>query len=101
MKNVSEICEMYEKHGWKIGRVLFSDSELETHFSTTNVEKRESDLDAIWFTRAYDGGVTWEIRDLSGSPYALCVKIPEGHPEEQLEEELRTLEESVRNRSRT
>ena len=74
----SEIIEQYKKHGWTLSRVLLTGSSRsavgEGRFS--NVPIIESKFDAAWFTRtSMPGKTTWELRTLSGTPFALLEVI--------------------------
>lgn len=73
---VDAIVEQYSKHGWTVRRVLVtagSTEELSSKF--TNFEVRPSDIDAIWFSRMNRTAETWELRRLTGSPFALVQSI--------------------------
>ncbi|MBC7899900.1 MAG: hypothetical protein H7070_07580 [Saprospiraceae bacterium] len=75
--SIREILALYEKHGWILRRVLFSDD-----MNTSLADIRESlfgrvaifpsTLDALWFSRASSPeNEAWEIRHLSETPFAL------------------------------
>ncbi|MEO7673852.1 MAG: hypothetical protein ABIU09_07225 [Pyrinomonadaceae bacterium] len=81
---IGEIIALYKKHGWTLRRVLLSaplgkslltgDADI---FGDTDV--RASELDAAWFSRSSTPERTaWEIRHLSGTPYALVEVIENG-----------------------
>ena len=99
--SIREIIEVYTKHGWSLRRVLLSaavrraiDAEFDVLFD--NAAVRESDIDALWFSRAtMKDGTTWEIRHLSASPFALLVVTGEGHAE--LEAALSKTEDRLRH----
>lgn len=88
---IQEIVNQYEKHGWTLRRVLLSAATLrnlgaiELAFGETTAT--EAEIDAAWFSRsARDGGETWELRRLSGSPFAL-VEIFDADDEDDVREE--------------
>ena len=89
---------MYEKHGWKLSRVLFTGEDLSKEFEGFDVDKRKSDINALWFTRPNGDGVTWELRHLSTSPYALCTRVENRASNGERESLLAELEDRIRNR---
>ena len=62
----------------------------------------DSDIDAIWFRRDRpDGDVSWEIRHLSTSPFALCESFPADAAPAHIDETKRAMEERIRERAST
>jgi hypothetical protein len=88
---IQEIIAQYEKHGWNLRRVLLS-AENSNSFPQSvsgSVEVIESNIDALWFARASnEGREAWELRRLSGAPFAL-VEVFEADDEEEAREEAR------------
>lgn len=80
---IGEIIEVYLKHGWILRRILLSASlktKIEVHLShlIDGVQVMNFDIDAAWFSRPpKPGGVVWEIRHLSETPYSLVEKVDE------------------------
>ena len=79
---IREIVNLYVKHGWLLRRVLLSASTKQSLKSASDlfgdIPVIDSDIDAAWFSRPpVGGGVAWEIRNLSASPYALLANIDE------------------------
>lgn len=77
-EQIGEILSLYEKHGWKISRVLLSEELSRSLGEETRSElfgpapTGRADIDAVWFTRPSKHGRTaWELRHLSAAPYAL------------------------------
>lgn len=76
-ERISEIISQYEKHGWKLSRVLLCgetrknlEVSLEDVFGDVEITKAE--VDAAWFTRpSKNERVAWELRLLSENPFAL------------------------------
>ncbi|MBA2620412.1 MAG: hypothetical protein H0U87_04355 [Acidobacteria bacterium] len=73
-----EILKQYEKHGWTLRRVLLSDAtcrmlaaSLENLFGDAPIEAFKTD--ALWFSRAVaaNGNESWELRRITGAPFAL------------------------------
>lgn len=94
---IKQIIEQYEKHGWKLRRVLLSDSlragcgEPSDLFGDADVTA--SQLDAAWFSRSSKPDVTaWELRRLTGTPYAIVTGIREGVQSDEVEAALRETE---------
>ena len=97
---ISEIVGVYEKHGWLLRRVLLS-SRLKAELAAAgedifrDVGIADSDIDAAWFSRPpSDGGVPWEIRHLSDSPYSLLENIDEN--DAGFEDALKAVEDRLR-----
>jgi hypothetical protein len=74
-RQASEIISQYRRHGWELSRVLLSTrsrDELRGSGLFEGAEVKDSDFDAAWFTRSSaPGKITWELRALSGTPFAL------------------------------
>jgi hypothetical protein len=71
-----EIIATYEKHGWRLRRVLLrvetsaEVGELEGQFA--NAILLESPVDALWFSRpSHANREAWELRLLAETSYAL------------------------------
>ena len=82
-EQIGEIIAVYEKYGWQLRRILLS-AELKQrvadyiHHVVDSVRVMDADVDAAWFSRPpRTGGVAWEIRHLSETPYALLENIDE------------------------
>ena len=80
---IDDIVEQYVKHGWTLRRILLADKKhraaslsLLDRFPGATIF--EADFDAMWFSRASRDAETWELRRLSGAPFALLdVLTPE------------------------
>lgn len=78
-----EIVATYGKHGWMLRRVLLS---AETRKRLTaipaDVDIIDSDIDAAWFSRPPKSGtISWEIRSLGATPFALVEFVDEDSPD--------------------
>lgn len=90
-RQVQEILAQYKKHGWNLRRVLLSARAKEILpaplFGETEIVS--SEFDAVWFSHSsFDGRETWELRGLSGAPFAL-VEVFEADDEEEVREDAR------------
>ena len=74
---IGEIIEQYRKHGWTLRRALLSESgNREVVERLASIEVTQSDFDALWFSRkSRPESEAWELRRLSGSPFALVAVI--------------------------
>jgi hypothetical protein len=74
---VGEIISQYERHGWKFRRALLSDeSRILLGEMLDGIEVTISDLEALWFSRKSKPETeTWELRRLTGSPFALIAVV--------------------------
>lgn len=98
---VGEIIRQYEKHGWTLRRALLSDdSRLKLSASLGAIDIVTSDLEALWFSRrSKPENESWELRRLTGSPFALVAVVPTTSSEEELEATLAQVAEDMRERT--
>ena len=98
---VGEIIKQYEKHGWTLRRALLSDNSRTTLAGTLGeMPITESDLEALWFSRrAKPDTESWELRRLTGSPFALVAVIPSNASEEEVESTLAQVADDMRERT--
>ena len=95
-ENIGEIIAIYDKHDWLLRRVLLSaDTKARVAAELSqfidDIQVIDSTIDAAWFSRdPIPGGVAWEIRHLSETPYALVENLDEFSPD--FEESLRSVE---------
>ena len=88
-ETISEILNIYKKHGWTLRRVLLSDGLKKSLEDSAKslfgiAELTASDIDAAWFSRASNATrETWEIRHLSQTPFALLEVIDKAAPESE------------------
>lgn len=79
----NDVVTTYEKHGWVLRRVLLSP---ETRRRLTEIPASvatiDSDIDAAWFSRPPKvGEISWEIRSLGPTPFALVEFVDEDSPD--------------------
>ena len=98
---VGEIIRQYEKHGWTLRRALLSDETRNTIASSLGeIEISSSDLEALWFSRrAKPESESWELRRLSGSPFALVAVVPTSASGEEVESTLVQVVDNMRART--
>ena len=87
---MKEIIPTYERHGWKLRRVLMRAESLSSVSEAGDLfgdaELRESDFDALWFARRSSGKrEAWELRLVSQQPYALFEAFEADESEEDRE----------------
>jgi len=95
-RQIKEVLLQYERHGWNLRRVLLTaqtikilTGSLKTLFGETEIIL--SEFDAVWFSRRSPnnyGSEAWELRRLSGTPFAL-VEVFEAEDDESVREEAR------------
>jgi hypothetical protein len=95
----SEIVSHYERHGWKLRRVLVrpqTRAELQDQPFDAGA-MIESNFDALWFARPSHGQrEAWELRLLSEQPYALFETFEADETEEDREDARREMENRMR-----
>lgn len=85
---------LYIRHGWTLRRALFS-AENEAALSDEDrsllngSEISRSSHDALWFSRRSQPGTeTWELRRLSGTPFAMLQVFDDGTDPDEMKEQL-------------
>ena len=99
---IREVLSTYKKHGWALRRVLLSPGlkaqvgdEAKRLFP--DVEVKDSDLDALWFSRqSRKDSIAWELRRLGPLPFALVEVVDAELPSEDLESVLSDAEGRLR-----
>jgi predicted Rdx family selenoprotein len=95
---VDEIIAQYAKHGWVLRRALLSDDAMRSLAKTLgDVEIQPSDFDAVWFSRrSKPESEAWELRRLSGLPFALVAVVSSDATTEEVEATLSQVVEEMR-----
>jgi hypothetical protein len=95
---VREIISQYEKHGWKPRRALLcEESNRLLSQLLGEIEIEPSDLDALWFSRrSKPESEAWELRRLTGSPFALIAIISSEMSPEEMEATLEQVADEMR-----
>jgi hypothetical protein len=98
---VREILDIYNKHGWTLRRVLLSANGREALAADADrlfgaVPVLESSLNALWFSRPSRKGLdAWELRRLTGTPFALLQALSPLAGDEEMEAVLGAVEEKM------
>ena len=106
-KKFDDALANYRRHGWRLARVLARPETLAelrgpaddagAAASYEGAPVTESDVDAMWFTRASQGGrEAWELRLVAESPYALFELFEPDEDEEDREDVRREMEARLR-----
>jgi hypothetical protein len=98
---VGEIISQYEKHGWTPRRALLSEEGRAAFADAVGTaEIVDSDIDAIWFSRMSKPDTeAWELRRLSGLPFALIAVVSTTAEPEEVESTLSQVVEEMRERT--
>jgi hypothetical protein len=102
---IKDIIATYERHGWKVRRVL-ARPEIVLRVSQAGdfvhaAEIRESDFDALWFARpSHAGREAWELRLIAEQPFALFEAFEADESEEDREEARREIENRMREHAK-
>ena len=103
---IKETVGTYEKHGWRLQRVLLrpeTSAELKADpgldsLPLGSAQVQEALLDALWFSRAsHERREAWELRLLAENPFALFETFEEDETEEQREEMRSEMEARLRD----
>jgi hypothetical protein len=105
---IKEIVGTYQKHGWKLRRVLLRpetcvtiDTELLAKSTLKDAQVQEASVDALWFCRnSHEDREAWELRLLAETPFALFETFEKDETEEQREEMRREMEARLRDQSK-
>ena len=102
---MKDIIATYERHGWKLRRVLGRPETISIVFPVSdlrrNAELRETDFDALWFARpSHAGREAWELRLVSEQPFALFEAFEADEAEEDREEARVEMENRVREHAK-
>lgn len=98
---VNEIITQYEKHGWTPRRALLSlEGKILWSAVVGEIQITDSDIDAIWFSRKSQPDTeAWELRRLSGLPFALIAVVATTASDEELESALSQVVAEMRERA--
>jgi hypothetical protein len=97
-----EIQATYEKHGWRLRRILASlpapAQREEMAQAFPGIPITDAEIDALWFARpSHAGREAWEIRLVAEPAYALFEAFESDEGEEDREDARREMEHKVRD----
>lgn len=102
---IEELVGIYSRHGWTLRRILLTSASAVEIGSqaiasiSVGVDVRESDLDAMWFSRPpVNGQETWELRLLGSTPFALNEFFDEDDEDDVRESAMAETEDRIRAR---
>jgi len=96
---ISALISEYTKHGWTLRRALLADLQVDSETSAVlaDVQVIASDINALWFSRSSrPDRETWELRRLSGTPYAIDSFLDSTMDDQTREEILANAEDRMR-----
>lgn len=96
-----QIIAAYERHGWKLRRVLLRPLSREAFRSSADVFPDaaliDGEIDALWFARlSHEKREAWELRLISENAYALFEAFEADETEEEREDVRREMENRMR-----
>ena len=107
LKKFQEILGQYQRHGWRLARVLARPESLSemrgaggdvAAVTFEGAAADESEVDAMWFTRpSAEGREAWELRLVGDAPYALFELFEPDEAEEDREDVRREMEARLRD----
>jgi len=98
-----EVVATYRKHGWELRTALLQPAtrvELESEEAglLNNLNVREAEVDALWFSRpSHNKRDAWELRLLAQTPYALFETFEPEETEEERDEVRQEMEARMRD----
>lgn len=90
-ETIQAVIDQYAKHGWQLRRALVSGEDAdkttaELGFAGTKIVAVKSGNEALWFSRrSLPDREAWELRRLSGSPFALVAILEDSFDEDERE----------------
>ncbi len=89
IESIEALVEQYAKHNWILRRIVLTANEYDRRSKKLalrfEVEIMPGAIDGAWFSRINKGAEAWELRRLSGAPFAM-VKVIEIDAEESARE---------------
>jgi hypothetical protein len=96
-----QIIASYERHGWKLRRVLLRPASREDFKSNADAFQQaaliDAEINALWFARpSHEKREAWELRLISENAYALFEAFEADETEEEREDVRREMENRMR-----
>jgi hypothetical protein len=95
---VTRIIEQYSRYGWRLRRASLSEDSIANVAAALkaydpDLQIEMSSHESLWFSRrSLPDREAWELRRLSGSPFALVAVLEDSMSEDEREEVLRETE---------
>lgn len=99
LEMVRAVVSQYEKFGWKLERILLKTSFPEISSVFPDIAVFASAQEALWFSRESGDGKAWELRRLTGTPFALVRVINSDLADAEREEILQAVETEMTERA--
>ena len=101
IETAQEIIAAYERHGWKLRRILLRPSSRDEFKSGADafpeVALIDAEIDALWFARpSHDQREAWELRLINEHAYALFEAFEADESDEEREDVRREMENRMR-----
>ena len=92
LATVKAVVSQYEKFGWTLERILLQTEAPDVTSAFRDKPFFLSAQDALWFSRESGHGRAWELRRLTGTPFALVRVIGPDTTDQERDEILETVE---------
>jgi hypothetical protein len=98
LATINAVISQYAGHGWRLRRALLSRDSIGKLWSSFESEHGDvsltvSDDEALWFSRrSLPDREAWELRRLSGSPFALVAVLEDSLDDDEREAVLKATE---------
>lgn len=101
IESIKAIIDQYARHGWGLRRALLSRDSIARIWPNIasgdpDITLIETDNEALWFSRrSLRDREAWELRKLSGSPFALVAVLEDSLDDDEREGILRNTERQM------
>ena len=95
---VEAVVSQYARFGWKLERILLKEPAQPIASVYPDTLILPASRDALWFSRESGEGRAWELRRLTGTPFALVRVIPATASEQERDEILSNAEAEMADR---
>jgi len=101
IETAQQIIAAYERHGWKLRRILLRPASRDEFKSSADAFPEaaliDAEIDALWFARpSHDQREAWELRLISETAYALFEAFEADESDEEREDVRREMENLMR-----
>lgn len=101
LQTTQAVIDQYAKHGWRLRRALVSRASADVMVASSlladpEIELKENENEALWFSRrSHPDREAWELRRLSGSPFALVAVLEDSFDDDEREAVLASVERKM------